>query len=316
MGKAQSKRSVDITTENKDGVAAPEGESGKVGKIEDVDQKPQLNGEATKEPESGATEEKKDEAENEKDAATEKSEQPAEAAPVAEVAASDAKEIEKPAENGDEATENADTTTGTLDESKDGVENAGDDTNASTPTDSAKKPKKEKSKKRFLSFRSFSFSKKDKTKPKKEEAAATTNGECEKVPEEGTEDAAAAAPSEEKAEDAAPVTNGTSEEIKTNGEQAPVATPEESVTPPSNGESKPIVEAAKETVEEVIVAASKSVDEKLNSVAKPEANGVGNDTEKLNGDHKTIEEIATSPEKLEKLAAANPPPSTEVVAAE
>lgn len=90
---------------------------------------------------------------------------------------------------------------------------------------------------------------------------------------QGTEDAAAAAPSgEEKAEDAAPVTNGTSEEIKTNGEQAPVATPEESVTPPSNGESKPIVEAAKETVEEVIVAASKSVDEKLNSVAKPEVN--------------------------------------------
>lgn len=74
-------------------------------------------------------------------------------------------------------------------------------------------------------------------------------------------------------------------------------------------------------------------------------NGVANDnsvSEKLNGDsdHKTIEvsenldytfitntnslnlfftfhqEIATSPEKLEKLAAANPPPSTEVVAAE
>lgn len=55
MGKAQSKRSVDITTENKEGVAAPEGESGKVGKIEDVDQKPQLNGEATKEPESGVS---------------------------------------------------------------------------------------------------------------------------------------------------------------------------------------------------------------------------------------------------------------------
>lgn len=99
---------------------------------------------------------------------------------------------------------------------------------------------------------------------------------------QGTEEAsaaaaAAAAPSgdEEKAVDAAaPVTNGTNEEVKTNGEQAaaPVATPEESVTPPSNGDSKPIVEAAKETVDEVIVAASKSVDEKLNSVAKPEVN--------------------------------------------
>lgn len=45
MGKAQSKRSVDITTEvGKDGVVTEEG-SGKMGKIEDVDQlKPQLNG--------------------------------------------------------------------------------------------------------------------------------------------------------------------------------------------------------------------------------------------------------------------------------
>lgn len=49
MGKAQSKRSVDITTENKDGVAVADGEAGKVGKIEDFDQKPQLNGDANKE---------------------------------------------------------------------------------------------------------------------------------------------------------------------------------------------------------------------------------------------------------------------------
>lgn len=49
MGKAQSKRSVDITTENKDGVAVADGEAGKVGKIEEVDQKPQLNGDANKE---------------------------------------------------------------------------------------------------------------------------------------------------------------------------------------------------------------------------------------------------------------------------
>lgn len=49
MGKAQSKRSVDITTENKDGAAVAEGEAGKVGKIEEIDQKPQLNGDANKE---------------------------------------------------------------------------------------------------------------------------------------------------------------------------------------------------------------------------------------------------------------------------
>lgn len=44
MGKAQSKRSVDITTEvKKDDV--PEEGTGKMGKIEDVDQlKPQVNG--------------------------------------------------------------------------------------------------------------------------------------------------------------------------------------------------------------------------------------------------------------------------------
>lgn len=145
-------------------------------------------------------EEKKDDAENEKDAVTEKNEQPAAAAPApadataapvaAEPAASEAKAEEKPAENGDGTENAADTTTGTLDESKDGAENAGDADASSTPvTDSAKKAKKEKSKKRFLSFRSFSFSKKDKTKPKKEEAAAanTTNGECEKVPEEVSE---------------------------------------------------------------------------------------------------------------------------------
>lgn len=55
MGKAQSKRSVDITTENKEGAAVAEGESGKVGKIEDVDQKPQLNGDANKEADSGVS---------------------------------------------------------------------------------------------------------------------------------------------------------------------------------------------------------------------------------------------------------------------
>lgn len=44
-------------------------------------------------------------------------------------------------------------------------------------------PKKEKVKKRW-SFRSFSFSKKDKQKPAKKEEAELTNGECEKVPEE------------------------------------------------------------------------------------------------------------------------------------
>lgn len=55
MGKAQSKRSVDITTETKEG-AVVEGDSGKVGKIEDADQaKPQLNGGANKDAEAGVS---------------------------------------------------------------------------------------------------------------------------------------------------------------------------------------------------------------------------------------------------------------------
>lgn len=55
MGKAQSKRSVDITQE-KEGVVV-EGESGKVAKIDDIDQlKPQLNGDTNhKEPDSAVS---------------------------------------------------------------------------------------------------------------------------------------------------------------------------------------------------------------------------------------------------------------------
>lgn len=55
MGKVQSKRSVDITAETKEGVAVVEGESGKVAKIEEMDQKPQLNGDANKEADSGVS---------------------------------------------------------------------------------------------------------------------------------------------------------------------------------------------------------------------------------------------------------------------
>lgn len=94
-------------------------------------------------------------AENAKDIATEKEQNPPQLEVVEEV----------PTENGDE----------TLNESKISeapiVENG----------DSNKKPKKEKVKKKW-SFRSISFSKKDKQKPAKKDEA--TNGECEKVPEE------------------------------------------------------------------------------------------------------------------------------------
>lgn len=95
------------------------------------------------------------------------------------------------------------------------------------------------------------------------EDAAKTNGEGDAA------DATAAAP----------VTNGTTEESKTNGE-APVATPEESVTPPVSSiddSIKPIVaeikEVAQDIVADAILAASKSVDE-IKAIAKPEVNAV------------------------------------------
>lgn len=134
----------------------------------------------------------KDEAENEKDNVPEKVVVPEDIS-----AGGDAKpeEATTPAvvENGVAATENdvANTTTGTLDESK--ASDATEATEQSTDAAADKKPKKEKTKKRW-SFRSFSFSKKDKQKPEKrknaEDAAANdstpavTNGDCEKVVEE------------------------------------------------------------------------------------------------------------------------------------
>lgn len=100
----------------------------------------------------------------------------------------------------DAATEKAEVTTNGHAEEKDAsavthVENGGDESinvskvseaGATSPTsetaESNKKPKKEKVKKKW-SFRSISFSKKDKQKPAKKEEEKT-NGEIEKVPEE------------------------------------------------------------------------------------------------------------------------------------
>lgn len=97
--------------------------------------------------------------------------------------------VAKPLENGTTATpdinekvdsDNQTTEAAAAEETSAIVESHGD----ADSEEGAKKPKKEKVKKRW-SFRSFSFSKKDKQKPtKKEETPASTNGECEQVPEE------------------------------------------------------------------------------------------------------------------------------------
>ncbi|CAO1361235.1 unnamed protein product [Diamesa hyperborea] len=193
MGKAQSKRSVDITTEPTKEVQ--EG-SGKMEKIADVDQLKEqvLNSEPHINEAEATDKENKldiDAAENEKDVTTEK---------------------EQTKESGDSAGVVVVTESTITDEANKiiGTENGDETLNDSKVTDevaadSNKKPKKEKVKKKW-SFRSISFSKKDKQKPSKKEKdnkdkdaavaeetpAEQTNGECEKVPEETTEEVAAA----------------------------------------------------------------------------------------------------------------------------
>ncbi|CAO1333042.1 unnamed protein product [Diamesa serratosioi] len=191
MGKAQSKRSVDITTEPTKEVQ--EG-SGKMEKIADVDQlKEQVLNSEPHINEAEATDKEikldLDAAENEKDVTTEK---------------------EQTKESGDSAGVVVVTESTITDEANKiiGTENGDETLNDSKVTeevaaDSNKKPKKEKVKKKW-SFRSISFSKKDKQKPSKkdnkdkdaavaeETPAEQTNGDCEKVPEETTEEVAAA----------------------------------------------------------------------------------------------------------------------------
>lgn len=355
MGKAQSKRSVDITTEvGKDGVAIEEG-ANKIGKIEDIDQlKPQINGDANHK-DAAEDKENKDVKKKDEEAGTvtEEKEIKAAALIIENGASGDAapKVIEKPVENGSAsateiAVDAANATATTLDDSKvsevveatesgdaaapaaDGADGAaGGDAAAA---DSQKKPKKEKTKKRW-SFRSFSFSKKDKQKPEKkkkdEEAAndtaAVTNGDCDKVLEESVEEAVAGADKTVEAATAAVESVVNSDAAKTNG-TAETRNDESAAA----DEPKP-AEEIKQVIEQTIEEAVKSVGElKINVVSKAEKNGVEKSpekenpaeisaTESVNGDsaHKTIDEIIPSPEKLEKVAAIQKP-TAEAIATE
>uniref|UniRef100_A0A1L8DMV6 Putative a kinase anchor protein n=1 Tax=Nyssomyia neivai TaxID=330878 RepID=A0A1L8DMV6_9DIPT len=254
MGKVQSKRSMDITTDQaKDGVQ--EG-SGKVGKIEEVDQPIKVNGDTNHETLEKDKKLSPDNAENEKDLTTEK---------------------EKTVVNGKDETQNDDEN-----KANKSVENSdGDATlNESKVSDAAcspaengdssnKKPKKEKVKKKW-SLRKFSFSKKDKQKPSAKEETPTNdategaisptpasppivvNGtECEKVPEEATEEVAAAVAASPIATEApkedvpAPVTEVTKTPVEEKNVEAPV----------QNGDGK-VDEAAAEVVAETKVEAA------------------------------------------------------------
>ncbi|XP_037828765.1 A-kinase anchor protein 200 [Lucilia sericata] len=153
MGKAQSKRSVDITTETNKG--AEDEITEKMEKIEDLDKKDVVNGDATISEKSDPEKKDSDEVENDKDMTTEKD--------VDAQAGGDSAEQQNACENSKE-----EGGSGTAEEI------------SPLADESIKKSKKEKVKKKW-SFRSISFGKKDKQKPAKnedaaEEGSAATNG--------------------------------------------------------------------------------------------------------------------------------------------
>ncbi|XP_072749932.1 uncharacterized protein [Anoplolepis gracilipes] len=175
MGARQSKRSVDITTTpKKEGIpveggvvgdAAAPGD-GKLERIEEADTKPTTNGIA---PHTDTAEDK----EKDQDEATEKEkekEQPQEE----EVKAEETKQES----SGESPAEVAEVTTPT--------EATPASPNTATPDN---KETKKKDKKKKWSFRSISFSKKDKTKPSREEAPKNGDVTKEEPLAEGGEDA-------------------------------------------------------------------------------------------------------------------------------
>ncbi|XP_033248741.1 A-kinase anchor protein 200 isoform X2 [Drosophila miranda] len=275
MGKAQSKRSIDITTDPKK-VAEGDAVAGKVEKIEDPDQKaaaPAVNGDAATPKESageeGAAGEKKDEehSENDKDLTTEKS-----TAAAGEGASGDVAAAETP--KSDASPEGSSPKEAAASEE---ISPLADEIIKS-------KSKKDKVKKKW-SFRSISFGKKDKQKPAKSEEpvsptsattspttaeaaapaaaaepAATTIGEAEQ-PAAAAENASGAPATETTSKDEAnPAENGsaTEQEKQANGEGEKAA-PSPATT---------VVEAEKpKTAEEPITATVTATTTETNVVA-------------------------------------------------
>ncbi|KAH8353417.1 hypothetical protein KR084_010827 [Drosophila pseudotakahashii] len=268
MGKAQSKRSIDITTDPKK-VGEGDEVAGKVEKI-DVDQKtdaPAVNGDAATPKEGGdeaATAEKKEteeQSENDKDLTTEKNAAAA-------------------AEGGDAAVE---TPKGEEGSPKEGA--AGEDITPLADESIKSKSKKDKVKKKW-SFRSISFGKKDKQKPAKSEEAvsptsgttspttaeaeaapaadaapaepaAATNGEAEKPADNATVETTSESASKDEAK---PAENGsaTEQEKQANGE-AEKAAPAAPATVEAAAQPKPADEPATVTATESNTTATATV---------------------------------------------------------
>lgn len=154
MGKAQSKRSVDITTDSKK--ACEDEITEKMEKIEDIDQKV-MNGDAAIQEKINSEKKDAEEVENDKDITTEKK--------VDSLAGGDSVDPPPPAT---EATKDDSSATG--------------EEISPLSEENGKKNKKEKVKKKW-SFRSISFGKKDKQKPPKndDDISCANNGTEEKI---------------------------------------------------------------------------------------------------------------------------------------
>ncbi|XP_050573922.1 A-kinase anchor protein 200-like isoform X2 [Bombus affinis] len=255
MGARQSRRSVDITTTpKKEGLPAEGGVGdaaapgdGKLERIEETDTKPTTNGIA---PHTDVAEDKdkdKDDA-TEKDKDKEKQE---------EVKAEETKQ--EPA--GESPAETAEVTTPT--------EGTPASPNAVTSPDNKETKKKEKMKKKW-SFRSISFSKKDKNKPAREEAPKNGDVTKEEPLAEGGEEAengsaTAGSPVEEKSA----VSSPTAEDEAVPVAAAPAPSTEAKEESPASAASSPTEEKTEEPTPSA--PSLVPVEEKKEEVEKVEA---------------------------------------------
>ncbi|CAG9860402.1 unnamed protein product [Phyllotreta striolata] len=258
MGARQSKRSVDITSspsKTNEGESIAEGE-GRLVKIGDVDVKTATNGTV---PHTEVDVEVTEKDENAKDITVEKSieskENPAEVAESKEVkenGVSDSEELKTP--DSDTAGENLNES-GVSEKSPESTE-----VKEGEATPETKKLKEKKKKK--WSFRSLSFSKKDKSKSKDGEK----NGEVKEIAEENAEDAkspSSESPKTENAEpqaEAAPVLNGEASKEEIAESPSAVSTEETKSEESKKEENKPEESKEEVKIEETKIEETKNTE--------------------------------------------------------
>ncbi|XP_018058554.1 PREDICTED: nascent polypeptide-associated complex subunit alpha, muscle-specific form-like [Atta colombica] len=317
MGARQSKRSVDITTTpKKEGVPAEGGVvgdaaapgDGKLERIEEADTKPTTNGIA---PHTESAEDK----EKDKDEATEKDkeQQPQQE----EVKAEETKQES----SGDSPAEVAEVTTPT--------EATPASPNTATSPDNKEAKKKEKKKK--WSFRSISFSKKDKTKPSRDETPKNGDVTKEEPLAEGGEDAenataATSSPVEEKSAASSPsadeqVVAPTAAATAEPKEEAAAASPTATAVAAS-----PVEEKKKEPTPSALTPVPSVEDKKEEAVEKVEAEKKVVEVSQSAGGHSVadpveipvyrVQPVATpsiierkASEDLPSLPPSSPPPT-------